>query len=256
MLTLETGRQDHLRPLAAAMVAMMLSASAPELSANPHGDIQGASVMPTRKADFVCDGGQRLSVTFDAKAAHLVDRSGRRAVLTQQPAASGIWYESAGESLRGKGQEVTWSRPGQAPLVCRSSAGGDGSSTPLPAPVAGLTDTRWQLVQFQSSDDAIGVIKPQDATRFTMELAADGRVAMRVDCNRANGPWTATATSATGGSLSLGPLAMTRAACPDRMGDRLAKDIPRVRSYTLKDDTLNLALEADSGVYTWRRLEK
>jgi heat shock protein HslJ len=122
--------------------------------------------------------------------------------------------------------------------------------------LAGLSGTRWQLVQFQSSDDAIGIVKPQDPARFTMELAADGRVAMRGDCNRATGPWSATSTSATGGSLSFGPLAMTRAACPDKMGDRLARDIPRVRSYTLKDDTLNLALEADSGVYTWRRLEK
>jgi hypothetical protein len=29
-----------------------------------------------------------------------------------------------------------------------------------------------------------------------------------------------------------------------------------VRSYALKGDTLNLALVANAGVYTWRRLEK
>jgi para-nitrobenzyl esterase len=122
--------------------------------------------------------------------------------------------------------------------------------------IPGLTGTRWQLVQFRSSDDAIGTLNPRDATRFTMELASDGRVAMQIDCNRGTGKWSAKATSAAGGSLSLGPLAVTRAACPDPMANRLQVESARVRSYTLKGDTLSLALEADTGVYTWQRLEK
>jgi para-nitrobenzyl esterase len=140
-------------------------------------------------------------------------------------------------------------------VTCRSSAGESGAAAGQ-APIPGLTGTRWQLVQFQSSDDANGVVKPGNATRYTLELAADGRVAMQIDCNRGTGKWSARATSATGGSLSIGPMAVTRAACPDPMANRLAMDSGRVRSYTLKGDTLNLALEADGGVYTWQRLEK
>jgi heat shock protein HslJ len=112
-------------------------------------------------------------------------------------------------------------------------------------------------VQFQSSDNAIGTIKPEDSTRFTLEPGADGRVAMRVDCNRGTGRWSATPTSPKGGSLSVGPLALTRAACPHAaLADRLGADSPRVRSYTLAGDTLNLALVADAGVCTWRRAEQ
>jgi para-nitrobenzyl esterase len=94
------------------------------------------------------------------------------------------------------------------------------------------------------------------AGRYAMELSAEGRVAMRLDCNRGTERWSATATSSTGGSLTLGPLGVTRAACPSPLGNRVAADVPRVRSYTLKGDTLNLALVADAGVYTWRRVEK
>jgi heat shock protein HslJ len=244
----------HRRPGLAAIVAgLLLGAAAHAYTSDAtQATLPGGTPSAARTVDFVCDGGQRLSVTFEGSVARLVDQTGRRATLEQKPAASGIHYESAGESLRGKGQEITWSRTGVAPLVCRG--GTDGPAAPSAIP--GLTGTRWQLIHFQSSDDAIGTLKPGDPARFTLELMADGRLAMRLDCNRATGKWSAGPTSATGGSLSLGPLGITRAACPDPLSDRLARDSGRVRSYTLKGDTLNLALEADGGVYSWQRLEK
>jgi len=232
-------------------VALLLAGAPAQLGAGPRDS--PASGGPTaRTVEYQCDGGQRLSVTFEGKTARLVDPAGRYATLEQRPAASGTFYETAGESLRGKGQEITWSRPGAPPLTCREAS----AAPAVPAEVPGLSGTRWQLVQFQSSDDAIGTLKPDDPTLFTMELSAEGRVAMRLDCNRGTGRWSATATSSTGGSLTLGPLGVTRAACPSPLGNRVAADVPRVRSYTLKGDTLNLALVADAGVYTWRRVEK
>jgi heat shock protein HslJ len=255
MLNVRTRPPLHDRrwPLTTA-VALLLGCAA-TLIAGPRTP-QASSGPATRSVTYLCDDGQRLSVTFDDKTARLVDASGRSATLDQRPAASGIFYEAAGESLRGKGQEVTWSRPGVPAVSCRSVAAEPAAPVHGAPDVPGLSGTRWQLVHFQSSDDAVGTIKPEDPARFTLELAADGRLSMRVDCNRASGRWSATPTSPTGGGLTLGPLAMTRAACPGPLADRLAADGPRVRSYTLAGDTLNLGLMADAGLYTWRRAEQ
>jgi hypothetical protein len=48
---------------------------------------------------------------------------------------------------------------------------------------------------------------------------------------------------------------MTLAAClPGSMDTRIASDLDRVRTYTLDGDRLNLALEGNGGVYTWRQM--
>jgi heat shock protein HslJ len=118
-----------------------------------------------------------------------------------------------------------------------------------------LADTRWQLVQLQSLE--LGTLKPEDPTRYVMDLTAGGQLAMQLDCNRAVGRWEARPTGATGGSISFGAAAMTRAACPPgSMDTRIAGDLDRVRTYTLDGDRLNLALEANGGVYSWRRMAK
>jgi heat shock protein HslJ len=246
---------DRRGRLTTAVLALLLGCASTLAAAAPR-EPQTSGASAAGQVEYLCDGGQSLSVTFEDKAARIAEPSGRRVTLDQRPAASGIFYEAGGESLRGKGQEITWSRAGASPLTCRSTSAEPAAPASGAQNVPGLSGTRWQLVQFQSSDDAIGTIKPEDPTRFTLELAADGRVAMRIDCNRATGRWSATPTSPKGGSLSLGPLALTRAACPGAQADRLAADGPRVRSYTLAGETLNLALLADAGVYTWRRVEQ
>ena len=118
--------------------------------------------------------------------------------------------------------------------------------------VSPLDGTRWQLVQLQSLE--VGTLKPEDPTVYVMDLIAGGQLAMQLDCNRAVGRWEAQPTSATGGSISFGAAAMTQAAClPGSMDTRIASDLERVRTYTLDGDRLNLALEGNGGVYTWRQ---
>jgi heat shock protein HslJ len=115
-----------------------------------------------------------------------------------------------------------------------------------------LAGTHLQLVQLQSSE--VGTLKPEDPTRYVMDLIAGGRFAMQLDCNRAVGQWEARPTSATSGSVSFGAAAMTLAAClPGSMDARIASDLERVRTYTLDGDRLKLALEGNGGVYTWRQ---
>ena len=53
-----------------------------------------------------------------------------------------------------------------------------------------LAGTRWRLIEIQSMDDAVGTMRPDEPSAFTMTLNADGTVTMQLDCNRANGTWT------------------------------------------------------------------
>ena len=116
-------------------------------------------------------------------------------------------------------------------------------TSPQDAPAA-LGGSSWQLVKFQSSDG--NTLTPDDKAKYTITFGNDGRVSARIDCNRGSGTWK----SAGPNQLQFGPLALTRAMCPPgSMHDRIAKDWEFVRSYTIKDGHLFLALMADGGIY-------
>jgi heat shock protein HslJ len=107
-----------------------------------------------------------------------------------------------------------------------------------------LLSRSWQLVKFQGGDGA--TLAPPDKTMYTITFAADGHVSARIDCNRGSGTWN----FAGAGQLEFGPLALTRAMCPPApLNDRIPKDWPSVRSYTLKDGHLFLTLMANGGAY-------
>lgn len=103
-------------------------------------------------------------------------------------------------------------------------------------------------------DDAQGTTKPDAGRDYTLEFGADGALAMQLDCNRGRASWTAT-PSGEGGSLTIGPVASTRALCaqPD-MGQTMAARLPDVASYTLRGGHLFLALKMDSGIYEFAPL--
>jgi heat shock protein HslJ len=99
-------------------------------------------------------------------------------------------------------------------------------------------------VSQMGSDDR--VLTPDDSAKYTIAFGTDGSVNARVDCNRGRGTWKSSAPN----QLQFGPLALTRAACPPgSLHDRIVKDWEFVRSYTLKDRHLFLALMADGGIY-------
>ena len=59
-----------------------------------------------------------------------------------------------------------------------------------------------------------------------------------MDCNRGRGTW-----KSTGSQLELGPLALTRAACPEgSLHDQIVKQWGSVRSFVIKDGHLFLSL--------------
>jgi heat shock protein HslJ len=195
-----------------------------------------------RTVTFACEDGTHVTVRFQGGTATATDAQGHTFRLMQQETGSGILYEGEGHALRGKGEEMTWTAADAAPLACSAAK-------------SQLAGTRWELVRFQSPKDAIGVQTPADPTLYVMELQVGGRLALKLDCNRATGRWEAHPASPTDGQIDLAAPAMTRAACPPGSWDtRLARDLAFVTSYKLEGDLLHLALKMDSGIYTWRRI--
>jgi para-nitrobenzyl esterase len=89
------------------------------------------------------------------------------------------------------------------------------------------------------------VLAPGDRDRYTIAFEADGRLAARIDCTRGRGTW-----KSDGSTIELGPLALTRAMCAaGSLHDQIVKQWPNIRSYTLRDGHLFLALMADGGIY-------
>ena len=107
-----------------------------------------------------------------------------------------------------------------------------------------LQGTAWRLVRFRGGDDTI--LTPDDSSKYTIEFGAGGRLAARIDCNRGSGSWKTTSA----GQVELGPLALTRAKCPEgSLHDRIVKQWSGIRSFLVKDGHLFLVLMADGGTY-------
>jgi len=60
-------------------------------------------------------------------------------------------------------------------------AGTQALATPAAPSKSPLAGTEWQLVEIRSMDDAVGTKRPAHPSRYTM----------RLNCNRANGAWSA-----------------------------------------------------------------
>jgi len=116
-----------------------------------------------------------------------------------------------------------------------------------PSTSPGLQGTSWQLVKFQGGDSK--TLVPDDGAKYTIEFGASGQLTARIDCNRGRGSWSSGGPS----QLQLGPLALTRAACPPgSLHDQIVKQWSNVRSYVLKDGHLFLSLMADGGIYEFQ----
>ena len=111
-----------------------------------------------------------------------------------------------------------------------------------------LEGTSWQLVAFRGGDDTTRT--PDDGTKYTIELADNGQLSARVDCNRGRGAWKSAGSS----QITFGPMALTRAQCaPGSLHDQIVKQWGNIRSYVIRDGHLFLALMADGGIYEFER---
>jgi heat shock protein HslJ len=79
--------------------------------------------------------------------------------------------------------------------------------------------------------------------RYTLELAPNGRLLVRADCNRGTGAYRIGA-----GTLAIGPLATTRMACPPGSLDaRYLGDLQRAAGFFVEGGQLFIELPVDSG---------
>jgi heat shock protein HslJ len=114
-----------------------------------------------------------------------------------------------------------------------------------------LAGSTWRLAELQSSDDSIGLVRPDDPSKYEMQLSADGTMTVRLDCNRGRGKWQSPAAN----QITFPPFAMTRAMCIGASLDtRVARELGYVRSYILDGDRLTLSMMADGGNQVWIRV--
>jgi heat shock protein HslJ len=104
----------------------------------------------------------------------------------------------------------------------------------------GLLGRVWRWYEFVSPVDTIVVDAPN---LYTVEFKDDGTIQVVADCNRGSGSY-----SASDGSISFGPMAMTMAVCgPDSLSDEFVRALSAAAVYGLDGDTLLLDLPYDSG---------
>ena len=112
-----------------------------------------------------------------------------------------------------------------------------------------LAGTSWRLVKIMGMDDSVD--EPEDRSLYTLEFGADGRAAMRADCNRGMGSWS----SESPGQLQFGVIASTMAMCPpESLSDKYLAQFEWVRSYVMKDGHLYLATMADGSIIEFEPL--
>lgn len=117
---------------------------------------------------------------------------------------------------------------------------------------AGLGGTSWRLVEIKSMDQAKGSTRPGDSDKYTLTFNADGTLAARLDCNRGAGPWRNDIVEPSGGSLAIGPLAITRALCPPpSIDEALAGQLGDVRAFIIEDGRMHMALAENGGILVW-----
>ncbi|MDP4022319.1 MliC family protein [Methylobacterium sp. NEAU 140] len=74
---------------------------------------------------FRCPGGATLVAQFDAAnpqaPATVRPPAGPELTLAAQPSGDGFLYGDGRHALRGRGEQVTWTAPGAAPITCTAA---------------------------------------------------------------------------------------------------------------------------------------
>ncbi len=115
-------------------------------------------------------------------------------------------------------------------------------------PYATLEGTKWQWRSGIVGSEVIAISQP---ARYTLEFQPDHRVAIRSDCNRGIGAWSAKLDT-----LSIGPLGLTRVACPAGSLSRLfTETLESVRVWYVRDGALFLELPESRGTFRFELVE-
>ncbi len=130
--------------------------------------------------------------------------------------------------------------PALAALVPACNTGAEGSGARgSGAEGSALVGTVWRWVRATGAEP----LEVDHPGRYTLELRADGRYALRADCNRGSGSY-----EVEGGRLVLGPGAFTLVACePGSHADRFVKALGGALAFEQSGERLILELADDAG---------
>lgn len=96
-----------------AVASLAISAAVPDAAA------QGAAAKPI-KAKYFCENGQSLRVVFEGDKALVTPRGGKTITLRHGITADGFLYSKGKYSLRGRGDDATWTVGARKPVSCHA----------------------------------------------------------------------------------------------------------------------------------------
>jgi heat shock protein HslJ len=107
-----------------------------------------------------------------------------------------------------------------------------------------LNGTSWQLVKFQGPDER--TFAPDDRSKYTITFGRDGRVVVRVDCNRGSSTWKVAAN----GELQFGSWSRTNTKCgPGSLHDQIVTEGADVHKFNIENGHLFLFGMPRGGYY-------
>ncbi|WP_162925218.1 META domain-containing protein [Aurantiacibacter odishensis] len=124
------------------------------------------------------------------------------------------------------------------------------ATTPDLSPDEGaLVSSEWALVSIMDDNEDVR-LRPQFSERHTLNFEADGSLYIQLDCNRGTADWRAYPGSAGSGDLNIGPVASTRALCPEpSYGERLASALPGATGYRVTPGVGTLTIITQDAVF-------
>lgn len=127
-----------------------------------------------------------------------------------------------------------------------------GCST-LYAPPHPLDGTSWRLANVETSGTSTQ-LTTELSSRHRLTFEAGGRLQMQLDCNRGNADWSASMPVDDNGTISVGPVASTRAFCPPpTFGEELATSLPEATEFGLMPEGTRLSIRAPRAIYIFVR---
>ncbi len=106
-----------------------------------------------------------------------------------------------------------------------------------------LAGTTWQLTAIDTSGSTT-TLTPALQARHTLAFRDGGEAQVQLDCNRGRATWTADWPMNGVGTISFGPVAATRMACPaPSFGNDLASGLAEAERYSTTMDGRQLVLE-------------
>lgn len=228
------------------------SSSAPESELPDQHDSAASGTQP---ADAMMDatttnfsnqsGTDTVSLTFTADRALLTGLGFADVMLLRVPAASGARYESTDPPL------TVWNQGDELTIYENEEVVFTGTSEPSATDIpAALTDVSWVWTEtIMSNGDTI---TPDQPDAFTLTFNTDGQLNGTTDCNTFRGQY-----KVVDSSFDVGPLAMTRMACPDSQEQEFTHMIDEANSvYFAEDSQLVLLLPVDSGSIIFKPLSE